>query len=135
MAPPSPVRDQVKLLFSTPGRHVWSIDELQQAVSASLGGADYSSVFRAVAGMEREGRVAKVDLGDGKAHFELREEHHEHIKCDSCGRVVGVPGCILQNATAAVESDTGFTITRHQLLFTGICRDCAAASPMVRASQ
>jgi Fe2+ or Zn2+ uptake regulation protein len=135
MAPPSPVRDQVKLLFSTPGRHVWSIDELQQAVSASLGGADYSSVFRAVAGMEREGLVDKVDLGDGKAHFELREEHHEHIKCESCGRVVGVPGCILEEATSAVESDTGFTITSHQLLFTGICADCAAATPMARTSQ
>ena len=128
MAPPSPVRNRVKLLFSTPGRHVWSIEELQQAVSASLGGADYSSVFRAVAGMEREGMVDRVDLGDGKAHFELREEHHEHIKCDSCGRVVGVPGCILENATAAVESDTGFTITSHQLLFSGICRDCAKAA-------
>ena len=120
MAPPSPVRDQVRLLFSTPGRHVWSIDELQQVVSASLGGADYSSVFRAVAGMEREGLVDKVDLGDGKAHFELREDHHEHIRCDSCGRVVGVPGCILENATSAVESDTGFTITSHQLLFSGL---------------
>ncbi|HXC76346.1 MAG TPA: transcriptional repressor [Candidatus Acidoferrum sp.] len=127
MAPPSPVRDQVRLLFSTPGRHVWSIDELQQVVSALLGGADYSSVFRAVAGMEREGLVDKVDLGDGRAHFELREDHHEHIRCDACGRVVGVPGCILENATAAVESDTGFTITSHQLLFSGTCPECASA--------
>ena len=128
MAPPSPVRDQVRLLLTTPGRHVWSIDELQHSVSASLGGADYSSVFRAVAGMEREGLVDKIDLGDGKAHFELREDHHEHIRCDSCGRVVGVPGCILENATSAVESDTGFTITSHQLLFSGICPDCAGAA-------
>ena len=129
MAPPSPVRDQVRLILTTPGRHVWSIDELHQAVSASLGGADYSSVFRAVAGMEREGLVDKIDLGDGKAHFELREDHHEHIRCDSCGRVVGVPGCILENATSAVESDTGFTITSHQVLFSGICPDCAGAAP------
>ena len=129
MAPPSPVRDQVRLILTTPGRHVWSIDELQQAVSASLGGADYSSVFRAVAGMEREGLVDKIDLGDGKSHFELREDHHEHIRCDSCGRVVGVPGCILENATSAVESDTGFTITSHQVLFSGICPDCAGAAP------
>ena len=78
--------------------------------------------------MEREGLVDKVDLGDGKAHFELREDHHEHIKCDSCGRVVGVPGCILENAASAVASDTGFTVTSHQLLFSGICPDCATAA-------
>jgi Fur family ferric uptake transcriptional regulator len=127
MAPPSPVRNQVKLLFSTPGRHVWSIDELHQAVLASLGGADYSSVFRAVSGMERGGLVDRIDLGDGKAHYELRESHHEHIKCDSCGRVVGVPGCILENATVAVESDSGFKITSHHLLFSGTCPDCSGA--------
>jgi Fe2+ or Zn2+ uptake regulation protein len=128
MAPPSPIRDQVRVLFSTPGRHVWSIDELQQVASASLGAADYSSVFRAVAGMEREGLVDRIDLGDGKAHFELREDHHEHIKCDSCGRVVGVPGCILENAASEVANDTGFTVTSHQVLFSGICPDCATAS-------
>jgi Fe2+ or Zn2+ uptake regulation protein len=127
MAPPSPVRDQVRLLFSTPGRHEWSIDELQQAVSASRGGADYSSVFRAVSGMEKDGLVDRIDLGDGKAHFELRESHHEHIKCDSCGRVVGVTGCILENAASAVEKDTGFSVTSHQLLFSGICPACAGA--------
>ena len=125
MAPPSPIRDQVKLVFSSPVQHVWSIDELHQAVLASLGGADYSSVFRAVSGMERDGLVDRIVLGDGKAHYELRESHHEHIKCDSCGRVVGVPGCILENATVAVESDTGFKITSHQLLFSGVCPDCA----------
>lgn len=79
--------------------------------------------------MERDGLVDKVDIGDGKAHFELREDHHEHIRCDACGRVVGVPGCILENATAAVESDTGFTITSHQLLFSGICPECTSHMP------
>ena len=124
---PSPVSDEVKSLFSAETRHLWSLDELHAAVVEQLGAADYSTVFRAVAGMERDGVVDRVDLGDGKAHFELREEHHEHIKCDACGRVVGVPGCILENATAAVESDTGFTITSHQLLFSGVCPDCASA--------
>ena len=78
--------------------------------------------------MERDGLVERIDLGDGKAHFELREGHHEHIRCDSCGRVAGVPGCILENVASAVESDTGFKVTSHQLLFNGICSDCAGSS-------
>jgi Fur family transcriptional regulator, ferric uptake regulator len=128
VAPPSPIRDRVRLLFATPGRHVWSTEELHEAVRASLGGADYSSVFRAVAGMEREGLIDRIDLADGKAHYELRDKHHDHVRCDSCGRVVGVTGCILENATSAVESDTGFKITSHQLLFTGLCSDCASGT-------
>jgi Fe2+ or Zn2+ uptake regulation protein len=75
--------------------------------------------------MEREGLIDRIDLADGKAHYELRDKHHDHVRCDSCGRVAGVPGCILENATSAVESDTGFMITSHQLLFTGLCQECA----------
>lgn len=136
MARPSPVSDQVRTLFAIAGRaqgahqkeskHLWSIDELHRAVVESLGAADYSTVFRAVTGLEREGRIQRIDLGDGKVHFEVTEEHHEHIRCDSCGRVVEVPGCVLDEAEASVKSSTGFRVTSHQLLFTGECPECAA---------
>lgn len=126
MARPSPVSDQVRNLFGIETKHLWSIDELHAAVVKSLGAADYSTVFRAVSGMEKEGFIQRIDLGDGKVHYELSEDHHEHIRCESCGRVVEVPGCVLDDAAASVKSSTGFAVTSHQLLFTGVCPDCAA---------
>ncbi|HEY8864081.1 MAG TPA: transcriptional repressor [Candidatus Dormibacteraeota bacterium] len=128
MARPSPVSDQVKLLFSaSETKHLWSIDELHGAVVTVLGAADYSTVFRAVSGLERDGLIKRIDLGDGKVHYELREAHHEHIRCDDCGRVVEVPGCVLEDASSAVKTSTGFKVTSHQLLFTGVCPDCDSA--------
>lgn len=126
MARPSPVTDQVRSLFAAEHQHVWSIDELHEAAVAALGAADYSTVFRAVASLEKEGAVRRIDLGDGKVHYELSDEHHEHVRCDECGRVVEVPGCVLEDAAAAVKGSTGFVITSHQLLFTGVCPECAA---------
>ena len=123
---PSPVSDQVRTLFDAEGRHLWSIDELHTAVVESLGAADYSTVFRAVVAMEKDGAIQRIDLGDGKVHYELSDEHHEHIRCDSCGRVVEVPGCVLDDAAASVKSSTGFAVTSHQLLFTGVCPECAS---------
>ncbi len=132
MARPSPVSDQVKGLFTGDGRHLWAIDELHEAVVQRLGAADYSTVFRAVSGLERDGLIKRIELGDGKVHFELTEEHHEHIRCETCGRVVEVPGCVLEDASSAVTSSTGFKVTSHQLLFTGVCPDCASApQPMM----
>lgn len=127
MARPSPVTDQVRSLFLTEGRHLWSIDELHEAVVHALGAADYSTVFRAVSGLERGGTVKRIDLGDGKIHYELLDEHHEHIRCDECGRVAEVPGCVLEDASAAVIGSTGFVVTSHQLLFSGVCPACWSA--------
>lgn len=127
VARPSPVSDQVKRLLTTGDAHLWSIDELHEGVVGALGAADYSTVFRAVSGMERHGLVHRIDLGDGKVHYELADEHHEHIRCDSCGRVVEVPGCVLEDASAAVTASTGFKVTSHQLLFGGVCPGCASA--------
>jgi Fe2+ or Zn2+ uptake regulation protein len=127
MARPSPVSDEVKRLLTTGDAHLWSIDELHGGVVRALGAADYSTVFRAVSGMERDGLVHRIDLGDGKVHYELADEHHEHIRCDSCGRVVEVPGCVLEDATSAVTASTGFKVTSHQLLFSGVCPDCDSA--------
>jgi len=85
--------------------------------------ADFSSVFRALRRLEDEGTVLRIDLGDGKARFEPTGEHHEHVRCERCGAVAAVPGCLVESSTA-VERRTGFTITGHRLLFAGICPEC-----------
>ncbi|MGH7765136.1 MAG: Fur family transcriptional regulator [Candidatus Dormibacteraceae bacterium] len=128
MARPSPVSDQVKSLFAAERKHLWSIDELHVAVVEALGAADYSTVFRAVSVLEKDGLINRIDLGDGKVHYELFEEHHEHVRCDSCGRVVEVPGCVLEEAASAVKASTGFLVTSHQLLFSGVCPECVSAT-------
>jgi Fur family ferric uptake transcriptional regulator len=112
------------LLSASDAQHLWSIDELHMAVVRALGAADYSTVFRAVSGLERDGLINRIDLGDGKVHYELRDAHHEHIRCDECGRVAEVAGCVLLGAASAVTRSTGFKVTSHQLLFSGICPAC-----------
>ena len=127
MPRPSPVTDEVRRLFETQDRHAWSIEDLHQEVRSTLGSADYSSVFRAVNLLEKQGMVDRIDLGDGHARFEVREGHHEHIRCESCGRIEEVPGCVLDDASAQVQSLTGFRVTNHRVVFGGLCQSCAAA--------
>jgi len=68
-----------------------------------------------------------VDLGDGKARYESRQEHHEHIRCVICGEVAEVPGCVLEEAAASVMKSTGYRVEGHHLLFAGTCPSCSAA--------
>jgi Fur family ferric uptake transcriptional regulator len=125
MPRPSPVTDEVRRLLDTRDRHAWSIEDLHLAVRSSLGSADYSSVFRAVSLLQRQGLLERIDLGDGHARFEVREDHHEHIRCDNCGRIEEVPVCVLDDASAQVQRLTGFKVTNHRVVFGGLCHDCS----------
>ena len=86
--------------------------------------ADFSTVFRATSVLEKEGRLVRVELGDGKVRYEPSGTHHDHIQCRSCGVVVAVAGCLVAEANEQVARRTGFEVENHQLLFTGRCPSC-----------
>jgi Fur family ferric uptake transcriptional regulator len=126
MPRPSPVTDAVRELIQADDHHVWSLDELLATVRSRVPSANFSTVLRAVGTLERGGMVERIDLFDGKAHYEAASPHHEHVVCDSCGRVVEIDGCLVADATRKAEDRTGFKITSHRLLISGICPDCTA---------
>ena len=128
MPRPSPVRDALRSIFQAPGHQAWSLEELVERVRGLIGSGDYSTVFRAIAVFERDGLIERVDLGDGLARYETRGNHHEHVRCDQCGRIAEVPGCALETVGKEIEASTGYRLRGHSLVFTGICPDCASVS-------
>jgi Fur family ferric uptake transcriptional regulator len=131
MPRPSPVRDALREIFSNQEHRAWSLDELLARARSMIGGADYSTVFRAVAVLEAEGVIQRVDLGDGLSRYEARRDHHEHVKCESCGRIAEVPGCLVEDAAREIEARTGYRLAGHTLVFSGVCPDCADLSAAV----
>jgi Fe2+ or Zn2+ uptake regulation protein len=125
---PSPVTDAVKAIIAAEDRHAWALDELLDAVRRQIPTADFSTVFRAMQALERTGLVDQVDLGDGKARYETRRDHHEHIRCTVCGTVAEVPGCVVKDVVAQVQRRTGYQVDSHQVVFAGVCRMCRGAA-------
>src|SRR5690348_14822581 len=124
MARPSHVRDAVRMRLAGDPRHGWSVDELKAELDAAGIRADFSSVFRALVWLEDTRVVESVDLGDGKTRYELARAHHEHVQCERCGSVKEVPGCLVEASTAGIEAATGFRLTSHRLLLSGVCPSC-----------
>jgi Fur family ferric uptake transcriptional regulator len=127
------VTDAVRAVIAAEDRHAWALDELLEAVRRRIPTADFSTVFRAMQSLERVGLVDQVDLGDGRARYETRREHHEHIRCTTCGTVAEVPGCVVEDAVAQVQRRTGYQVSSHQVVFAGVCRPCRAAARRERA--
>lgn len=124
MPRPSPIRDALAALLTGSDRHDWSIEDLVGALAARGVQADFSSVFRAIARLESDGVARRVSLGDGKARFEAAGAHHEHVRCERCGAVGEVSGCVVDAAVPRVQRETGFRVTGHQILFSGVCPGC-----------
>lgn len=114
-------------LMQARGHHAWTLEELREQLALRGTRADFSTVFRAATRMEAEGLVRRVDLDDGRTHFEVRDEHHDHLRCSICGEVTPVPCGALSAAMADMEAATGFRISSHRLVLTGVCGRCLAA--------
>jgi Fur family ferric uptake transcriptional regulator len=124
MGRPPAVREAIHQLTSAEGRHDWSIDDLARGLAARGAEAAFSTVYRAVLQMERSGALARVDLGDGQPRYERAGDHHEHVRCTGCGEVAEVPGCAVEDLQRRVARSTGFLISGHQVVFTGLCPGC-----------
>jgi Fe2+ or Zn2+ uptake regulation protein len=124
MARPSHVRDSVRGLLERSDRHDWSIEDLHAATLATGLSADYSSVFRAVTWLEKHGVIGQVQLGDSRVRYELAGRHPHPGRCAACGAAPPLPDCLLQRTEAKVEKGTGFVVTGHHLVFSGLCPDC-----------
>ena len=51
-------------------------------------------------------------------------EHHHHLVCSSCQRVVAITDCGLEEMMQNVAGETGFRIDDHLLEFAGLCPSC-----------
>lgn len=108
-------------------RHAWTLEELQMDLARRGQVTDFSSVFRAAEKLAADGIVRKLQLEDGRARFELVGGHHDHLFCTRCHELVPVPCVIERDDFAALERETGASIQGHQVILSGLCRNCRAA--------
>jgi len=88
---------------------------------------DQVTVYRNLDTLKKLGLVTQLKLHqEGQFRYELREgrEHHHHIRCKSCGRVVDLLLCPLKKFTAMIEQKTRFVVGDHSLEFSGWCPKC-----------
>ena len=85
------------------------------------------TVYRNLAELASQGEVTHARI-PGADRYDLRQDQHYHLYCTRCGQVMDAPIAYRPEDDAAVEQATGFRITRHRLVFEGLCPACAAAN-------
>ncbi|CUQ68039.1 Fur family transcriptional regulator [Candidatus Nitrospira inopinata] len=87
---------------------------------------DLVTVYRNLAMLEKLGLVTTVGLHDGQMRYEVRHgrEHHHHIQCRGCGKIVDLMVCPIKKLTSVIEAQTQFAVDSHSLEFLGWCPQC-----------
>jgi Fur family ferric uptake transcriptional regulator len=73
------------------------------------------------------GLAERLDVGDGQARFERSHpdgEHHHHLVCDRCGRLVAFDDPGLEQAIDRLSDRLGVRIDSHDVLLRGACQRC-----------
>ena len=87
------------------------------------------TVYRNLERFIQEGWVESI-LGQDQVMRFVRchsAQHHHHLACEACGRMVEVDICGIEPSLLGMEKSTGFRVTRHQLNIFGICPECQNA--------
>ncbi len=86
------------------------------------------TIYRNLERFVQEGWAESLLGADQTMRFVRCESpsHHHHLQCETCGRMVEVEECGLDEALARMAERSGFRVTRHQLTLFGLCPICAA---------
>jgi Fur family ferric uptake transcriptional regulator len=84
-----------------------------------------ASVYRALEVLSSLGVVQHVHLGHGTTAYHLAAPHeHLHAHCVSCGRVIDLPGTLLDDVARQVADDHGFVLDPSHVALSGTCVSC-----------
>jgi Fur family transcriptional regulator, ferric uptake regulator len=84
------------------------------------------TVYRTLNILSDLGLVCMVHTGENTHSYIGRPpEHHDHLICSECGKVINFTGCNLSQLETRLASETGFTIQEHRLDLYGKCRECS----------
>lgn len=101
--------------------------EIEDALRAQGGRIGRASIYRVLELLVEHGLVERVTVGQDLARFERvlpSGEHHHHLVCDRCGRLVAFDDPGLERAIDRVSERLGVRVEHHEVVLRGACEDC-----------
>ena len=84
-----------------------------------------ATVYRTLTLLANEGVIHSLSHRSGELCYRrCQNDHHHHLVCASCHRVVELGECELDPWLERLSSKHGFVATGHRLEVTGLCTEC-----------
>jgi Fur family transcriptional regulator, ferric uptake regulator len=106
-----------------------SVEELWSKVREQDTKVSVATVYRTMKLLNDCGLAHARNFGDGQTRYEAAagREHHDHLICTRCGRIVEFENDRIEAMQEAIARKHGFIVTSHKMELYGLCRDCQRA--------
>lgn len=112
----------LNVLENSDKRHM-SAEDVYKALIEAGEEVGLATVYRVLTQFESAGLVTRHHFEGGHSVFELDEgDHHDHIVCNQCGRVVEFVDERIERCQVEVAEKEGFAIRDHSLIIYGDCK-------------
>lgn len=97
-------------------------NKIKEEYKVSIG---IATVYRAMKFLHDMKLVHMLDVGDSSIRYELNLfEHHDHLICESCGKIVEFRDEIIEQQQEEVAKKNNFILKEHVMTIYGLCEDC-----------
>jgi Fur family ferric uptake transcriptional regulator len=85
-----------------------------------------ATVYRTIEVLVKKGLARKLDIGDGRSRYEMREDnsHHDHLICVNCGRIEEFVDLNIEKLQKDIAKHHGYILQTHKLQLYGLCGNC-----------
>ena len=107
-----------------------SATQLYERVKSEYPTMSPATVYKTLNLFKEMGEVFEIDLKENSRYDGNKPHPHPHVICISCQKVIDGADELVNNLLDEIESDSGYKIVRHQIIFYGYCPNCQASGQM-----
>jgi len=116
-------RESILEVFLQVQGHITS-DDLYQKVRELHPNIGYTTVYRTMKLLCDAGLASERHFDDGITRYEIEQEHHDHLVCLRCGKIIEFECQMIESAQDEIVKRYGFRLLRHRHELYGHCPDC-----------
>ncbi len=83
-----------------------------------------ATLYRNLNQLTENGMIKKIDGLETSSHYDHNTHEHYHFICTKCRRVFDIDAEVAPELIRRTEEKTDFLIENHDIVFSGICKDC-----------
>ncbi|WP_425296124.1 Fur family transcriptional regulator [Nocardia abscessus] len=101
-------------------------DSIIRAVRSDLPEVSHQTVYDSLNALTAVGLVRRIQPSGSVARYETRVgDNHHHVVCRACGVIAAVDCVVGEAPCLSASDDSGFSIDEAEVIYWGMCPDCA----------